>query len=87
MTKARAVRIVTQEDKSLTTSEIKSLVKERFGLDVQTNHIIELVGPYRERRHRGEAGKTLTKEAEKYLNICDNNRQLAVQLINSVAVL
>ena len=87
MTKARAIRLVTADDKSLTTNQIKALVKERFGLDVGTNHVIEILGPYKERRHRGEAGKTLTKEAEKYLNVCDNNRQLAVQLINSVAVL
>jgi len=87
MTKARAIRIITANDKSLTNNQIKTLVLERFGLDVQTNHIIELVGPYRERRHQGEAGKTLSKEAERYLNVCDNNRQLAVQIINSVAVL
>jgi len=87
MTKARAVRLVTQGDLSLTTKQIKTLVKERFGLDVQTNHIIELVGPYRERRHRGEAGKTLTKEGRKFLDICGNDRQLAVQIINSAAVL
>ena len=86
MTKARAIRIVTAEDKSISNKEIKDRVKDRFGLDVETNHIIELVGPYRERKNLGIAGKTLTTEAEKYLNIV-GDRRLAVQLINSVAVL
>ena len=87
MTKARAIRIVTQEDRSLSNKEIKERVKRRYGLDVQTNHIIELVGPYRERKNlAGGAGQTLTTEAEKYLNIV-GDRRLAVQLINSVAVL
>ena len=86
MTKARAIRIVTADDRSLSNKEIKEQVKSRYGLDVETNHIIELVGPYRTRRHQGEAGKTLTREGEKFLNIC-GDRQLAVQIINSVDVL
>ena len=86
MTKARAIRNVTAEDKSISNKEIKDRVKDRFGLDVETNHIIELVGPYRERKNSGPAGKTLNTAAEKYLNIV-GDRRLAVQLINSIAVL
>ena len=86
MTKARAIRIVTQDDRSLSNREIKERVQRRFGLDVGSNHINELIGAYRDRKSSGPAGKTLNTAAEKYLNIV-GDRRLAVQLINSIAVL
>ena len=83
-TKAEAIRKVTKDDISISNVEIKQRVKNLFGLDVQTNHIIELVGPYCRRKHQGEAGKILMKEAEKYVKTV-GSRRLAVQLVNSVA--
>jgi hypothetical protein len=84
MTKARASRIVTADDRSLSNREIKEEVQRRFGLDVGSNHINELIGPYRERRNQGESGRTLAVEAKKYLNTVGGIR-MAVQLLHSVA--
>ena len=83
-TKARAIRIVTADDRRLSNKEIKEQVRSRFGLDVGSNHINELLGPYRDRRNQGESGRTLAIEARKYLNTVGDIR-MAVQLLHSVA--
>lgn len=82
--KKEIIRHVTRHDHSLSNSEIKRQCAEDFGVRVQTNDIWAVRGSYRDRRHKGESGKTLQRLANDYYDSV-GDLKLAVELVHSAA--
>jgi len=78
---AEAIRQVCRDDISITNDEIKYRCKRLHGCVVETNQIIEVVGAYKDRRHKGPAARTLQDETKKYLKMVGSKR-FAIQLIH-----
>ena len=86
ITKAKAIRQVKQDDVSYTNDQIKNLVRARYGLEVETNQIIGVCGPYAKRKWSGPTGEALFRLGNDFLRHCGGNRKLAIQVINSVVI-
>ena len=84
ITKAQAIRNVTKQDCSITNGHVKQLVKEKYGLEVQTNQINNTIGSYADRKTQGPAHQTLLGIAEGLVKACGNDRRRAAMLINTV---
>ncbi len=84
MTKADAIREAVRNDPSLSNEQIKKIVYLRFGLDVQSNHINNLLGPFSRRKHLGPAGRHYIKLAEQCLAGFGGDRRLAMTYLNLV---
>mgnify|MGYP001255831481 CR=1 FL=1 len=84
ITKAEAIRRVTQDDVSYTNDQIKMMVSNRYGLEVETNQIIGIVGSWNERRQEGAAGRYLMAATKEYLSKCGGSKHRARRLINSL---
>ena len=66
MTKAEAIRKVTDNNLALSNQQIRDEVRERFGLDVQSNHIIGVIGPFHKRVHLAGYSDLLLEKARDY---------------------
>jgi len=84
ISKAQAIRNVTKQDCSITNGQVKELVQDKYGLEVQTNQINNTIGAYVDRKHQGQAHQTLLGIAEGLVKACGNDRRRAAMLINSV---
>ena len=84
ISKAQAIRNVAKQDCSITNGHVKQLVKERYGLEVQTNQINNTIGSYADRKTQGPAHQTLLGIAEGLVKACGNDRRRAAMLINTV---
>ena len=84
ISKAQAIRNVAKQDCSITNGHVKQLVKERYGLEVQTNQINNTIGSYADRKNQGPAHQTLLKLAGDLVEGCGNDRRRAAMLINTV---
>jgi len=84
MKKADAIREAVRHDPSLSNEQIKKIVQLRFGLNVRTNHINNILGPFSRRRHLGLAGKHYMKVAEQCLASFGGDRRLAMTYLNLV---
>ena len=82
--KKEIIRHVTRNDHSMSNKEIKTRCAEDHGRCVQTNDIWAVRGSYRDRRHKGEAGKTLQLLANDYYDSV-GDLKLAVELVHSAA--
>lgn len=67
MNKAQAIRAAVQKDFALTNQQIKNYVLIKFGLIVQTNEIINIIGPYHQRIKVAGHTKELVNKAKEYL--------------------
>jgi len=84
MKKADAIRAAVRHDPSLSNDQIKKVVKIKYGLAVESNHITNILGPYSKRRHLGVAGQHYVKLAEQCIAGFGGDRRLAVAFINLV---
>jgi hypothetical protein len=84
MKKADAIREAVRNDPSLSNEQIKKLVHLRFGLNVRSNHINNILGPFSRRKHLGVAGHHYIKLAEQCLAGFGGDRRLALTYLNLV---
>jgi len=68
MNKSQAVREVVKENFGLTNKQIKTEVRHRFGLLVETNEIINTVGPFKKRIQITGYQDHLIKKAKDFLH-------------------
>lgn len=84
MKKADAIREAVRHDPSLSNEQIKQIVYLRFGLNVRSNHINNILGPFSRRKHLGVAGYHYIKLAEQCLAGFGGDRRLALTYLNLV---
>ena len=67
MKKTNAIRAVVNKNWALTNQQIKDVVYLRYGLTVQTNEIINTIGPFHKRLQIAGHSKELISKAKEYL--------------------
>ena len=67
LTKSAAIRKVLRIDPSESTNAIRDIVRwKTYGLEVSNSHILNIVGPYKERVRKGPAGRSRIEQAGKF---------------------
>lgn len=82
MTKADAIREATRTDPSLSNEQIKTIVRQRFNLNVRSNQINNLLGPYCKRKHLGMAGQHYLTLARQFLAGFGGDKRMASAYLN-----
>ena len=67
-TKADAIRLVAKENLGLSDKQIQELVRERYGLEVGQNLIINTLGSQKSRGYVACYSRELIGKAARYLN-------------------
>jgi hypothetical protein len=82
ISKAQAIKNVTKDDISKTNSQIKKEVFLAYGLKVESNQIIGVLGPEKSRKWQGMVWPMQQELAREYLEKI-GDIQLAIRLIYS----
>lgn len=85
ITKRQAIRNVAADDLSLSNSRIKQEIRKRYGLVVESNEIIGVLGKYADRRFKGKAGQIELELATDYLRQMSGDVRHAVRWLHLAA--
>jgi hypothetical protein len=81
ISKADMIRRVTNDDSSLPNCQIKTLVKNKYGVSVESNQITEVLGRYADRQFAGKLGKMQLQLAKDFVRKIGSLRH-AVRLLH-----
>lgn len=68
ISKAQAVRKIAQSDPSITNSQIKEIARKTYGLNIESNQIIGLLGSELSRRGKGPSWANSVDYAKRFIH-------------------
>jgi ribosomal protein L23 len=79
--KSDLIRSVYASNPTATNHTIKKVVKQTFGVDVNSNLIIAAIGRYKNRIALGRGAGNIIQQAKSYLAICLNDLEQAIHFL------
>ena len=79
--KSELIRSVYEMSPTATNKQIKSVVKNTFGVDVNSNLIISAVGRYKSRIALCGAASNIIRQAKGYLRVCLDDIEQAIHFL------
>jgi hypothetical protein len=84
--KSDLIRSVYNGNPTATNRVIKQVVKETFGVDVNSNLIIAAIGRYKNRIALGSGAGNLIQQAKTYLALCLDDLEQAIHFLKKAKV-
>jgi hypothetical protein len=84
--KSDLIRSVYSSNPTATNHTIKKLVKQTFGVDVNSNLIIAAIGRYKNRIALGSGAGNIIQQAKTYLALCLNDIEQAIHFLKKAMV-